>query len=79
MASGACVTHVHVSCRNKENSHMISAESGLVQVCTDKVVDAPVFSKDENTLEDTLVKVEKADCSEDMDCESSRSPLIYKV
>ncbi len=50
-----------------------------MQVCADKVVDAPVIYKDENTLDDRLVNVDKADCSEDMDCESSRSPLIYKV
>ena len=42
-------------------------------------MDAPIFSKDENSLDDKMVNVDKADCSEDMDCESSRSPLIYKV
>ena len=38
-----------------------------------------MWNRDDGTLPDVKVPVENADCSDDQDCQSSRSPLLYKA
>lgn len=44
----------------------------------DKELDRPMWGMENNKLPDHLVDADKADCTENIDCESTRSPLLFK-